>query len=110
MATARQFIELCLRETGVTGVGQTPLDQDINDAFVILTRMLSQWQKRRWLVPNLIDVKAIGNGARSNPIGPGGYYNAARPDKIQSAYLIQLNLTFDTLIISLYVLHLNYYS
>lgn len=90
MATAREFIELCLREVGVTGVGQTPLDQDINDAFTIMNRMLAQWQKRRWLVPNLIDVKAVGNGLRSNPIGPGGYYNAARPDKIQAAYFKQL--------------------
>jgi hypothetical protein len=88
--TAREFIELVLREVGVTGVGQTPLDQDINDAFTIMNRMLAQWQKRRWLVPNLIDVKALGNSAKSNQIGPGGYYNAARPDKIQAAYFKQL--------------------
>lgn len=88
--TAREFIELALRETGVTGVGQTPLDQDINDAFTILNRMLAQWQKRRWLVPNLIDVKALGNSQQSNLIGPGAYYNITRPDKIQSAYFKQL--------------------
>lgn len=91
MATARDFIELVLREVGVTGVGQTPLDQDINDAFTIMNRMLAQWQKKRWLVPNLIDVAALGNGQRSNPIGPGAYYNAARPDKIQAAYFKQLS-------------------
>jgi len=90
MATAREFIELCLREVGVTGVGQTALDQDVNDAFIILNRMLAQWQKRRWLVPNLVDVKALGNSLRSNPIGPGAYYNAQRPDKIQAAYFKQL--------------------
>src|SRR6266404_927909 len=91
MSTARQFIELSLKETGVLGVGQTPLAEDINDAFTLLHRMLSQWQKRRWIVPNLIDISAKGNGLKSNLIGPGQYYNMARPDKIQAAYFKQLN-------------------
>jgi hypothetical protein len=59
MTTARDFITLCLREAGVTGVGQTPLPEDITDGFTILSRMLSQWQKRRWLVPNLIDTSLM---------------------------------------------------
>lgn len=91
MPTARDFIRLALIEAGVVGVGQTPLAQDTNDCFILLKRMLSQWQKRRWLVPNLIDVSANGNGARSNLIGPGQYWNTARPDKIQAAYFKQLN-------------------
>src|ERR1700761_5765142 len=90
MATARDFIILALKEAGVLGVGQTPLAEDINDCFVLLNRMLAQWQKRRWLVPNLIDVKAIGNSRISNLIGPGQYYNSPRPDKIQAAYFKQL--------------------
>lgn len=91
MATARDFITLALKEAGVVGVGQTPLDEDINDCFILLMRMLSQWQKRRWIVPNLIDVFAAGNNNISNLIGPGQYYNSARPDKIQAAYFKQLN-------------------
>jgi hypothetical protein len=90
MTTARDFITLCLREAGVTGVGQTPLPEDITDGFTILSRMLSQWQKRRWLVPNLIDISALGNGVKSNLIGPGQYYNTKRPDKIQAAYFKQV--------------------
>lgn len=90
MTTARDFITLCLREAGVTGVGQTPLPEDITDGFTILSRMLSQWQKRRWLVPNLIDISALGNGIKSNLIGPGQYYNTKRPDKIQAAYFKQI--------------------
>lgn len=90
MTTARDFITLCLREAGVSGVGQTPLAEDITDGFTILSRMLSQWQKRRWLVPNLIDISALGNGIKSNLIGPGQYYNTKRPDKIQAAYFKQI--------------------
>ncbi len=82
---------MALKETGVLGVGQTPLDEDINDGFTLLHRMLAQWQKRRWIIPNLIDVSAKGNGLKSNLIGPGQYYNTARPDEIQAAYFKQLN-------------------
>lgn len=91
MTTARDIITLALKETGVLGVGQTALAEDINDGMKLLNNMLAQWQKRRWLVPNLYEVAAIANGAKSNLIGPGQYYNAARPDKIQAAYFRQLN-------------------
>ena len=90
MTTARDFVTLALKEAGVVGVGQTPLPQDINDCFTLLQRMLSQWQKRRWIVPNLIDIYNVGNSARSNLIGPGQHYNSARPDKIQAAYFKQV--------------------
>jgi hypothetical protein len=89
MATAREFVTLAMKEAGVIGVGQTPLAEDINDCFTLLTRMLNFWQKKRWLIPNLIDVSANGNNAISNLIGPGQYYNSLRPDKIQAAYFKQ---------------------
>lgn len=90
MVTARDFVNLAFKEAGVLGVGQTLLAQDVTDGFTYLKRMMSQWQKKRWLVPNLIDISVQGNSLKSNKIGPGQYWNAARPDKIQSAYLIQL--------------------
>lgn len=90
MATARDFILLALKEAGVLGVGQSALNEDINDAFTLLNRMLSQWQKKRWIVPALNEVVGIGNNQKSNPIGPGQYYNSFRPDKIQAAYFVQL--------------------
>lgn len=89
MTTARDFITLCLREAGVTGLGQTPLPEDITDCFTLLTRMMAQWQKRRWLVPNLIDTTAQGNNQRSNAVGPGQHFNVKKPDKIQAAYFYQ---------------------
>jgi hypothetical protein len=90
VATARDFILLALKESGVLGVGQSPLPEDVNDCLTLLNRMLFGWQKKRWLVPSLYDISAIGNNAKSNLIGPGQYYNAARPDKIQAAYFVQL--------------------
>jgi hypothetical protein len=91
MPTARDFVTLAMKEAGVLGVGQTLLAEDINDGFTLLSRMMASWQKKRWLVPSLYEIQAIGNGAKSNLIGPGQYWNAARPDKIQAAYFKQLN-------------------
>lgn len=88
--TARDFIILALKEAGILGVGQTPLAEDVNDCFVLLQRMTSTWQKKRWMIPGLTDIFQIGNNAISNTIGPGGYWNFPRPDKIQAAYFIQL--------------------
>lgn len=87
--TARDICTLALKEAGVLGVGQTALAEDINDVFTLLNRMMAQWQKKRWIVPSLYDISTIGNGAVSNPIGPGQYWNALRPDKVQAAYFLQ---------------------
>ena len=90
MTTAREFITLAMKEAGVLGVGQTLLAEDVNDGFTLLNMMLDEWQQSRWLVPSLHEVSALGNSNRSNLIGPGQYYNAQRPDKIQAAYFKQI--------------------
>lgn len=87
MATALDLISQALKATGVLGVGQTPLAEDTNDAFMSLRQMLAQWQKRRWLIPSLQDIAQIGNNQISNTIGVPGYFNYPRPDKIQAAYV-----------------------
>lgn len=91
MTTARDLVSMAAREAGILGVGQTLLTQDINDCGTLLMRMLAQWQVRRWLVPGLTEVSAVGNNLKSNLIGPGQFYNAMRPDKILGAYFIQTN-------------------
>lgn len=92
MTTARDIISFCLRGAGVTGLGQNPLPQDINDGFTLFVNMLAQWQVKRWLVPGLTDISAISDGSISNKIGPGQFYNAAiRPDKILAGYFKQIN-------------------
>jgi hypothetical protein len=91
--TARDLINMAMKEASVLSVGQTLLAEDVNNGFTLLSRMLTQWQKRRWLVPGLTDISALGNGLKSNKIGPGQYYNAIRPDKILAAYFKQTNNT-----------------
>ncbi len=87
--TARDICTMALKEAGVLGVGQTALSEDIQDTFTLLNRMMATWQRKRWIVPSLYDIATIANGLKSNPIGPGQFWNAQRPDKIQAAYFIQ---------------------
>jgi hypothetical protein len=92
VTTARDILTLAFKEAGVLGVGQTLLAEDVNDGFTYLRRMMQQWQKKRWLIPGLTTVSALGNDLKSNTIGPGGHWDyPIRPDKIQSAYMVQQN-------------------
>lgn len=89
--TARDLITLSLKQAGILGVGQTALAEDMNDCFTLLQQMIAQWQIRRWLVPALMDISTIGNNAKSNPIGPGQFWNVPRPNDIKGGYIVQLN-------------------
>ena len=89
--TARQLCTDSLLEAGVLGVGQTALDQDINDAFTRLKRMLATWQKQRWLVPSLQEFSFTADGSRSYTVGLGGHVNIIPPSDIKGGYVVQRN-------------------
>src|SRR6516165_10650859 len=52
MAIANNVIFLALRNAGVNGVGQTPLADDVNDAFTILNAQIGQWSLERKVMVN----------------------------------------------------------
>lgn len=79
-----------MRKAGVIGIGQNMSGEDFNDAFDDLYQILSQWQRKRWLVWNLTTIGLTSTGAQSYTVGTGGNYNIARPDKIESAFVRQL--------------------
>ena len=91
--TARNFIELAMKEAGILGVGQTLLAEDINDGFIYLQRMLKTWQAKRWMVNALQDISLTPpNENPSQTIGPGGVWNIyPKPDKIAAGYFFQKN-------------------
>lgn len=89
MTTANDIIYLALKTTGVLGLGQTPNTEDLNDAFRILNMMMSQWNRRRWLVYQLVTNSCPANGALYYSVGPGGDFSIVRPDQIESAYFRQ---------------------
>jgi hypothetical protein len=84
--TAGDLIAFCLRMSGVNGVGQTPIAMDSNDGLQVLSNIVAQWQRRRWLVWALADASIISSGAQSYTIGTGGDFNVPRPDRIDSAF------------------------
>lgn len=88
---ASDIITQALKAAGVLGVGQSALADDTADALLALNWMISQWQRKRWLVYHLVDVPLVSQGKASYTIGPGGDFNVPqRPDKISSAFVRQL--------------------
>lgn len=91
MTTPRDIIQLALKSSGVLGVGQTALAEDINDGFAFLNQMIAQWAQKRWLVYALSTYSTVSTGAQTYTVGPGGVFDISpRPDRIESAYFRQL--------------------
>jgi hypothetical protein len=86
--TCQQVMWLALRAAGrindMQSVSDTSADWDT--AFSMLNGMVSQWQRRRWLVPNLVDTWTNSTGAQSYTVMPGGDFDIPRPDRIESAF------------------------
>jgi hypothetical protein len=70
-------------------VGQAASAEDITDAFNVLNMMMAQWQRRRYMVYELVTASKQGTGAISYTVGPGGDFDIARPAKLESAFFRQ---------------------
>ncbi len=90
MTTAADLINLALKDSGVLGVGQTASAEDFNDAFTRLNWMLGQWKRKRWMVYQLIEKFVVSTGAGTYSVGPGGDIDTPRPDKLEYAFLRQI--------------------
>jgi len=84
--TPSDLITQALKIANVIGVGQTPNATDINDCFNQLNMMLAQWQRRRYMVYNLVTTSKVATGQISYTIGTGGDFNITRPVKLESAF------------------------
>jgi hypothetical protein len=87
--TPSDIINLSLRTANVLGVGQVASAEDMNDAFNLLNMMLAQWQRRRYMVYQLITLSKQATGAISYTVGAGGDFNIVRPAKLEFAYFRQ---------------------
>lgn len=89
--SARDIINQALKACGAFGVGQTPLAEDMNDAFTQLNWMIAQWQRKRWLVYSLETLSINSTGAVSYTVGPmGDIAVASRPDRLEAAFFRQV--------------------
>lgn len=89
VTTWGEVFALVLRDSGVSGQGQTPNAQMAADAKLRCSMMLAQWMRRRWLVYHLIDTAFPCDGSLNYTVGLGGDFNIERPDQIEAAYMRQ---------------------
>lgn len=90
-STFGDIIEAALRNTGITGLGQTPSSEDMNQGCAALNDMIAQWQQRRYLVYRLVEQSVPCNGAQFYTVGPGGDISVIeRPAGINAAFARQL--------------------
>lgn len=85
--TVSDLVGMALRQIGIGAMGTTASAPDTADGVMHLNLMLGQWQRRRWLVPNLIDIFCPSTGASVYSVGPGGDINMdTRPAQVMAAY------------------------
>ena len=85
--TVSGLIGLALRQLGVGAQGTVPQAADLSDGVLHLNLMLAQWQRRRWLVPTLVDLVAVSTGFVDLFVGPGRDFDTSqRPDRIEVAF------------------------
>ena len=91
MTTPLDIIKSSLKDAGVVGIGQAPSAEDYADGFQRLNWMISQWNRKRWLVYHLVTLGFVSTGAQSYTVGPGCQYDiATRPARLESAFMRQL--------------------
>lgn len=92
--TIGDLAQQALRECGAFGLGQSPTADDTNEAWARIQWMLQQWERKRWLVPHLVNLSITSTGATSYTIGPGGNIDtgtgSVRPERIESAFVRQI--------------------
>jgi hypothetical protein len=81
------IIAQALKASGVLGLGQVAQASDSSDALFQVNLILGQWNRKRWLNLDLVDVSFVGSGVISYSIGATGTIVTARPDRIESAFL-----------------------
>jgi hypothetical protein len=61
LTIANDIIFLSLRNSGVNGIGQTPMPDDVNDSFKILNAMINEWNLERLVQANRTSVPTFPN-------------------------------------------------
>jgi hypothetical protein len=89
--TAGDLITFALRTAGINGIGQTPTAEDSNTGLQLLSNIMAEWQRKRWLVWDLVETVLVSTGAQTYTLGPSGDFPMARPDRIDAAFVRLLN-------------------
>lgn len=79
ITTCVDLVSAALRTSGVNGVGQTPLAEDTNDVFQLLTEIAASWNRERFMCWQNTEVILPSTGAQSYPLPD-------RPARLDSAF------------------------
>lgn len=94
--TAQQMCDRALRLLGAVDPEETPTAQERADALYALNSMLDAWQIEQLLVFENVDIsKTLTPGTGAYTIGSGGSINVARPNSIESGYLLDAGIRYD---------------
>lgn len=85
--TPLDLIRLALRDAGVNGQGQSPSDEDNNDAFLHLNMMLDEWNIAGALVWHNRDVWCASNGNATYLLGPGYDFPCQWVSHLEAAFV-----------------------
>lgn len=90
--TVSSFLTDCLIDAGVLGIDEAVEQPVLLRALTQLNRLLTEWERQRYLVYRLVDYAKVSTGAQTYSVGAGGDFNInPRPDRIESAFLRLLN-------------------
>jgi hypothetical protein len=87
--TVGDLLHTVLKASGILGIGQDAMADDLSTGLDLLRALIAQWQKKRWLVyvEQTVSVPS-STGALSYSIGPGCDFDVAgRPDHISRAFI-----------------------
>ena len=91
--TIGDLVTLALKLSGAVAQGETPSGQDVTDALSLCNQMLASWNAKRWDVYGLLDTGIACTGAKSYTVGTNGDFDIPRPDRLESAYFVQTNVS-----------------
>ena len=81
-----ELIRLAVLNAGGTTIAETLYAEEMYVALNMLSGLIAQWQRKRWLVWDLTETIVLASGAASYSVGPTGAFPIARPDRIESAF------------------------
>lgn len=85
--TPNDLFSLTLRRAQILGEGQPASAQMISDCMDATNAMLVQWNRKKTLIWNEIDVSFVSTGQLSYTVGPGQNFDTPRPDRLSAAYV-----------------------
>lgn len=95
--TVQDVLVDALVDSGAFAAGMPPPADAINKGLRLFNMMISQWNRKRYLIYHLRDTSFAADGSLSYSVGPGGQFALdPRPDKLNAAFMRQLNASPNT--------------